>query len=98
VTKKVVDVDQDKLERVLVEAAALRKGKNQLYGDSWKAFGSKGQLIYIYHKANRLKALLWDDVPILESKHFESADDTLLDIIVSAAHCLILLREEEEKK
>jgi len=83
------------MSKIYSEAVKLRTKKNKLYQDSWKTFGSKGQLIYLVHKVDRLKVLLWDKVEVPEDERFESAEDTLYDIIVVAAHCLILLEEEK---
>lgn len=89
-----VDKDQEEFEKILQEAAELRKVKNRLYKDSWRGLGYQGEFPALYHKMNRLKALIWDGVSVGADERNESAENNLLDIIVVAAHMLMLWREE----
>ena len=78
------------MSKLFREILAQQKKKEKDYAQSWRLLGSKGTFAPLFFKANRLKALLWDN----QTPNFESARDNLIDLITYGLYTLILLDEE----
>lgn len=83
--------EEEDLLRLYMKAIQLSRQKRKDYGPgTWKGLGAKGEYVYIYHKALRLKRLLWEG----KSPTFESVHDNLLDLFNYVCYTLILIEEE----
>lgn len=84
---------QVRVEEVFAEAARLFGAKNLHYKDAWREQGWRGNLSRILEKAKRLRAMLWRGGNVLLNGSNEHPRETLLDIINTAAFCIINMED-----
>lgn len=87
---------QARVEEVFAEAARLFSAKNLHYKDSWREQGWRGNLSRILEKAKRLRSMLWRGGNVLLNGSNEHPRETLLDIINTAAFCIINMDDRLE--
>lgn len=80
---------QARVEDIFAEAARLVGAKNLHYKDAWREQGWRGNLSRILEKTKRLRAMLWRGGNVLLNGSNEHPRETLLDIINTAAFCII---------
>lgn len=84
-TKESIEEITSRLTEILIK-------KNKDYGGASFDLGMTGNYVHIHDKVSRLKSLVWNN----NNPNFESAEDTLLDLM---GYCVIGLHilESENK-
>lgn len=88
---------EEYFEEILKDAIRLHNSKNSDYGDSYskvvKELGSAAMLVPLYNKLDRFKTLILNQ----SENHFESIEDTLLDLVSYAAMAYAEIEKKKEE-
>lgn len=88
-------MNEKEIRDTLDDVIQLLLKKNEDYGSASFDLGLNGNMVHIYDKANRYKALI-EKMHRGECPNFESIDDTLRDIIGYAVIGLLMLKKNTD--